>query len=392
MRKLKINAALLDMTKTVEETLAAYDEIRVNGALVVLTEETRKLLAKYPVSLNVASMMDVPTGCRISNVNGTHELSAGGAAHGSTVLIVNGTLKIGPDGKDALGEYLRVLVNGLLIAPEGLSDAGKLDVNGMTIRYPDDHELISGDLTIDARFIRRAPQGGKYFVTGKVLMTEPGLDAPALAAKSLSVQAGEAVLLAAYEQASDMLPDRAKVALVPDGYGVAANGLTMDESAPLKYGPKLYVVGDLSVPVAAAGLAEMLDQVVVTGQLAMPESVKAAWLPKVASLGSLKLYRGELIRDESHLVVSQSLLDSCPDGLTVLDCAHLEIDPALPARLLAEKLHRLEGCAHVSCSNDQLGVVMLRATDCNHIGAKAEEDSDEDGGDWIKVNAATYTL
>ncbi len=390
MKRLKINASKLDMTKTLAETLAAYDEIKINCALALVTEGTRKLLAQYPVSLNAASVLDVPEGCRISTVNGEHELSAGGVAGDQAMLIVNGALRIGPDAKDALAGYLRVLVNGRLIAPEGLSEVGKLDVNGVTIRYPDDHQLVDGDLTIDARFIRRAAQGSKYFVTGKVLMTEPGLDLAALLAKELAIRAGEAVLLSAYDEASDMLPARANVVLVPDGYGLAVGGLRLDESALLRYGPKLYVVGDLLVPAAAEGLAERLDHVIVTGQLTLPESGKAAWLPKVVALGAMKMYKGELIMDESQVAIGRSLLESCPAGLTLMGCAHVEIDREIPVPLLSEKLHGLVGCAHVSCSKAQLGVLLLRATDCAYMGAEDEESADAE--DWISVNAASYAL
>ena len=49
-----INCALCDATQTREETLQAYDQVIINAATVLVSEESSQLLHRYNVSLNSA--------------------------------------------------------------------------------------------------------------------------------------------------------------------------------------------------------------------------------------------------------------------------------------------------------------------------------------------------
>ena len=58
-KKLVINTAVCDARKVKEETLANYEKITVNAALLFTTPESHKLLHGYNVVMNCADVMEL---------------------------------------------------------------------------------------------------------------------------------------------------------------------------------------------------------------------------------------------------------------------------------------------------------------------------------------------
>ena len=80
MKKNKmINAATCDARAVTEESLAGYENITINAAILIVGERSKELLNKYPVTMNVANVLEVPDGDNI------------------TVQAINGKGEIGPD-------------------------------------------------------------------------------------------------------------------------------------------------------------------------------------------------------------------------------------------------------------------------------------------------------
>ena len=58
-KKLVINAAVCDARSVSEATFNSYKEININAATVLVTQETKDLMAKYNVNMNAAEVMEV---------------------------------------------------------------------------------------------------------------------------------------------------------------------------------------------------------------------------------------------------------------------------------------------------------------------------------------------
>ena len=94
----------------------------------------------------------------------------------------------------------------------------------------------------------------------------------------------------------------------------------------------------------------------------------------------VNLLDGHPISCKSRVKVDEALLDLYPDGVSLLNCAMVEIDPALEPSEILEQLY-LSNCALVRCTAAQQGAVQaaggaarIQLTD----QATEEEAPDED--------------
>lgn len=394
-KKLKINAALVDMTNTSEESLSAYSEIHVNAGLVLLCEDTRRLLSKYHVTLNTGAALDVPKGVKLRMVNGNLHITKDDVAREPTVMIANGIILIHPDSEEALLSYEMLMFNGNVTCPDNLRGAmSRSTVNGNVNYYPGDAILIEGRLTIDRRFIRKADENSVYYATGEVLMVDDNLDMDALIAKDITVMAGSAVFRAKYEPATDLLDGHPGIRYVPDDYAFIDGGQTMDEALIRRYGKKLFVNGGLTIPDDSAALCAQLEDVIVTGHVKMKEALKMAWLKVISQFGGLILFKGRLIEDTTDMRITNELLGAEPEGLTFHDCVNVHIEPDVLPETIREKIWAFDDCVNIFCSKEQMGTVQLLAKDCINVTAlddKKDENPEEEGS-WVYINAASYTM
>lgn len=395
-KKLMVNTAVMDMTGTREESLAAYSEIKINAATVIVSEEVRPLLSRYGVKINAAAVVGVPNGCKVSVVNGNSELTAASAAKEATALIVNGALYVSADAEEAIASYEKIFVNGHIYAPESIQGlAGKIQLNGSATYYPDSYRLIRGNLNIDRMFLLRAKEGEQYFITGNLLITDDSLKTDELLRKNLRFRAKTAYLSGAYEDAAALIDEATAVELIPEGYKVCVSSLHLDESAFHRYGKSICVLGDFIADRGARAHLDSLTDLFVYGCAKIPEADKDAYLQKLRRFGSLSIYKGALIGDEGSLAVNGELLAEYEDGVTIEDCGAVIVDPELDAGILREKVHMISDCGAVKCAPDQLGVLRKRAKECGYVGILAEEDAEEhadDSDDTVVINAATYAL
>ena len=96
-KTLTINATVCDTRQVKESTLAAYDAIEINAALLLADAASQELLHKYPVTCNAVQTLDISDDIQVSQVNGRKELGPGTPALKTpTFLMVNGILDIAP--------------------------------------------------------------------------------------------------------------------------------------------------------------------------------------------------------------------------------------------------------------------------------------------------------
>ena len=150
MKKMIVNCATCDMRKVSEETLQNYEKVMVNCATVLVTPRTKELLNRYDVSLNAGDVLEVPDGedVSINSYNGTYELTGDKAPQPGekALLMVNGSLTVGPDALEAAKAYQKIKVSGTVLLPKSMAGIlNNLQVNGSVNAYPDGAILLTAE-------------------------------------------------------------------------------------------------------------------------------------------------------------------------------------------------------------------------------------------------------
>ena len=73
-KNLVINAAVCDARRVSETVLGSYKDISINAAVVIVSQETKDLLAKYNVTMNTAEVLEAPKDIDIMVQNGASRL------------------------------------------------------------------------------------------------------------------------------------------------------------------------------------------------------------------------------------------------------------------------------------------------------------------------------
>jgi hypothetical protein len=389
-----------------EEIAASYRSVTVNAAAVLVSPEIRSLMARYPIALNTASVIDVPEGCSVIVKNGTYEISPG-KVKGKIALLVNGCLTIRPNSEEALGSYAHITVNGSVLAPKSMAgELGMMNVNGDCDYYPDEAILIDGKLKMDKTFILRAKQGSTYYADGKVLILEAGLDLDSLVKKDVRIKTGSRVI--AYEsymeQAVKLFDEDAKLLFIPDGSAYINDDCELGDRLIRRYGTSLYINGDLTVPASSREALEKIEYLGVNGDVLLSEELEELFFEKCKVYGDVKpLPKGVTVSDKPILKVDAAMLQQCEDGLNIMDCAAVKFAGDVTPELIAKRLNSIEDCAFVSCAEELQSAIELVAKDVAHIGAEGSDSllgglgsmfgkSKKENEDTVVINAASYTL
>ena len=67
-KALVINCAVCDATRTKAEALDAYDQVAINAAAILVSEESAGVLQRANVSMNASQVLTVPAACRHSKI------------------------------------------------------------------------------------------------------------------------------------------------------------------------------------------------------------------------------------------------------------------------------------------------------------------------------------
>lgn len=415
-KKLKINAVICDVRNVQEETLARYESVSVQAVLLLTTARASALLAAHGVGLKAVNTVTLPedSGVQPRVINGSHTLRAGNASESPQYLIVNGELTLAPDAAPAIKSLVGASINGELFGPESLVGAiPNLQVNGETVAYPDGATpMRDATAVLDASFPLRAASNW-YWAEKRFVLVDPALaaQAEAMAAKPLRFTAPQAVLAAGLAPKLAPLFDAdCELTVVPDGTAFVDDDLTLTAARLRRYGPRLYVNGDLDLRKADAALLEKLESLAVEGDVLLPEELLDAWTALDARCdGEVYPVRGQLLEGREAVTVDAALLGSMPGGATLVNCAEVIIDPALTPETLTEAL-RLYACANVHCAPEQLSAVQRIAEDTGDLTpdaaaalARAQKgDDDGEGGldelfgrgdpDTVRIQAVQYTM
>lgn len=376
-KKLMINCASCDTRKVREETLAAYENVVINAAVVFTSAESRLLLDKYHVTMNCAQVVDVEGDVRVATINGKSQIKSTDVPEKPMFLVVNGALEIGPGTERVLEKYVGILVNGSILYPESLSGAlGMMTVNGAASCYPDGAVVLKNSAVIDRTFALRA-KNTLYWAKKRLILVDPQLDPAALAAKGAAFSAREAIVAESKVEALvPLIEEKTDIVIVPDGTAVILDDVVLEPVTVRRYGTKLYIVGDLKVTEDSRDALSQLEYLSVRGDALVTAAMKPLLLLKLQEIsGDVKVPKkraGRVISDKVSARVSAWLLEQEPDGVHVEDCASVKLDEDIPGALILERL-TISDCAVVRCTPEQEAAVTAVCEDVAQIGSGSEE-------------------
>ncbi|AGC68699.1 hypothetical protein Cst_c17170 [Thermoclostridium stercorarium subsp. stercorarium DSM 8532] len=401
--KLIINAAICDARNVKEETLANYENITINSAVILITPESKNLLHSYGVALNCSDVveLDKDSDVDIMIQNGRFVISASDPGGKKVYLMVNGALEIEPGAEKALERFVGIYVNGMVIYPESLSSyLGSLKVNGSIETYPDDAILLKNTFVVDRTFIKRC-KNARYFARKRVVILDNSLDIAEMVNRGVRFLTKNAVIAESLVDAAlQLFDDTTGIVTVPDGCSFVNGSSELSRALLIKYGPKLFINGDLMIDLKAADLLEKIEYLHVTGTVRIPKSLEESFCKIDAHYGNLMFVRGKCIIDKVSLKIDRRMLDQNGDGITVIDCVNVSIDEDVPPELILERVE-FKDCVNINCFPGQRSAVEEVSEDVVNIndsgrGIKgilsAIIPNLGDLSDSKIINASSYTL
>lgn len=392
MKSLKINCAICDARSVSEKTLESYEGIKINCASILTTPASRELLGRYNVSMNCASVLSVEEGVRLVTVNGKSEIRPTDPMGEKKFLVVNGQISIVPGSEEVLTQYAGILINGKVICPESLQGAlGMMTVNGKAVVYPDEAIVLDDTAAIDKLFALRA-KNKLYWSDGRMIMTDPRLDAAGLEAKGATFSAPEFIIAESLvESVLPMIDEKADIKVVPDGTRVIGDDVELTASTLRRYGTRLYVLDDLEADDTAAAVLEKIEYLHICGDVRLTEGVEDLFHEKAEVEGaveSLKVIQGRCMSGLPMVKITRWMLDQEEDGIVVSDCAMVKLDADVDNDTILKKL-TFTDCAMVRCTPDQEDAVAMVSSDVAKIGGVEEA---AENGDLTRINCAEYVL
>lgn len=392
MKKLKVDAVVLDLRHLTEETLAAYDKCEMEAVFALMNPHAQALLNQYGVKLDVVQSINGEDDVDVSTINGKATLDGTSIPDKKRAMVVNGKLYMKPDGVKALEQYCGIVVNGKLYCPESLVSAvtAKCTVNGKVCIYPDDAVILNSTTKLDKTFLLRA-QAKLYWAERMFVAVDPKLDAEALAAKGARFAAPKAVLTESNAKVlAPLFADDTELMILPDGTAVLEDDLELSAGTLRRYGTRLYVAGDVTVPEGAEELLGRMEYLHVAGDVLLPAALEEAFygIPDL-EYGSLRVLLGHAIVGSPRLKLGKAMLDLYPQGVTCVDCAMVGLEETLEPDVIAKKL-RFDGCAMVRCTEAQENAVLAVSKDVAKVQARDPRPEDEQ--ETVRMNGVCLCL
>lgn len=279
-KNLNVDAMILDLRDVQEDLLAQYEQITLDCMIALTTPRVQALLSRHNVVLDSMLCQNVPEDAAAGLVNGKLTLNASSQPAAGQLLVVNGKLTIAPDAAQVIQQYAGVIVNGKICCPQSLAAlvSSHCTLNGKLVVYPDDAVILPGRTAkLDPSFLLRA-QPRLYWNERLFLAADPRLDAAALAAKGCRFAAPRAVLCESLAPVlAPLFPDDAELVLVPDGTAVVDDDLDLTPAALRRYGTRLFVLGDVTIPAESAEALARIESLHCTGSVQLPEALEEAF-------------------------------------------------------------------------------------------------------------------
>ena len=219
MKQMNINASIVDTRKVQEDTLAQFDAILINCAILITSPAARAMMARHNVHINCSKSIDLDDETTLNTLNGKTTFTGRNTPNGRQYLLINGTLTITPDAGDALRQYMGMSINGTVYCPDFLGTvlASKADLNGKLYTYPEGAVLLKNNAVLDKAFALRA-ESRLYWAAKRLIAVDEELDGEELAAKGARFMVPEAYVSESLADSLAPLFDAdTRMVVLPDG-------------------------------------------------------------------------------------------------------------------------------------------------------------------------------
>lgn len=402
-----LNCDVCDARRINEESLSGYEQIMINADMLLVDEHSRSILNRLPMVCNADETLDVEGEVSIISTNGNYEISGDTLFDKKTVITVNGNLSVRPGTEQVMENVVKITVNGSATYPESMAPfMGKLSVNGEVRCIPNGCIELKPVFVIDKYFPLRAKQDGKYYVSRKVVLTDPDVDLEALVSKNVHfVTKRFLVREELIEKSIVMFEENVEMDVVPTGYAYIGEETKLSGDLLRRYGSRLYIDGDLTLGAESESCFDQVEKLRVNGDVRLLERQREAFAKIDASYEKLVFVKGRYISNKPLIVVDEALLEASPDGVEIGNCAVLRVKKEVSPQLILERL-LVGNCAQAFCSPEQRSALQMICGNVAKIsdgeGKDSKEgDEEEDGGilGMLKkaanskvVNADTYIL
>ena len=397
-KNLIINCDICDARRADEESLSGYERILVNADLLLVDKKSKAILNRLPVTYNTDRTLEMEGEVNPMVINGNYAITEDSALPDNTLLVVNGTLRIHPHAEESMKKIRQICVNGTVKYPESMAASlGCLLLNGGSCRIPDGCLELEDVFSIDAYFPLRAKNGAQYYAKNKVLLTDPEVDVLSLAQKKIHFKTERFVCRQEMLEASiGMFDENVRLQVVPAGYAYVGQDAVLDSALLQKYGTRLYIDGNLTLPQDGQIALSRIEKLTVVGKVHLSADQKDAFLAADVQYGDIVVEtpeKGKKIENKSSVTVDQALLDACPGGLSIHNAMTVTVKEDVRAESILDLLS-IKNCAQLICAPAQRSALELVSQNVAHIG--------EGGGnapDIIKdllqsnlINADCYVL
>lgn len=394
-KSFRLNCDVCDARKLREATFEGYEDILINADVLIVDENSKRILDNYPVRMNVDAVVDAEGEVDIQTQNGVMELKADQQPKRDVILIVNGALTIAPGTEELLKKYICIIVNGAVKYPKSLASClSRMTVNGKATAYPDDCILLKSSAVIDAYFPLRAKENGRYYAEKRIVLLDKKADVRTLIEKKVQFVTPE--LITTEGMVRDIIPllfDETELTVVPDGCAFINENARLNEVLLRKNGTKLYINGNMTLEPESTPCISELEYLYVNGTVALLAEQKEAFLALGAEYKELKLRKGKLLENKLKVHVDQSLLADAKSGLCLRNCVKVTLDTTVTEEQIKDLL-QFENCVEVACTKEQQGAVQLVSHNVADIVVDGEkkrtEEKEKGAGTWI--NADSYVL
>lgn len=409
-KNLMLNCEVCDARKIKEEDYSSYEQIIVNAEVLLVSEESKSVLNRLPLTMNQENMIVLPKDLEVAVkvVNAGYKITASAGVQVHTVMIVNGPLEIAPGTEAVLQNYEFISVNGPVTCPqscEGL--VSKMEVNGPMTVYPDDCVMLDKVFVLDKYFPLRAKEVGKYYAEKAVMIRDETVDAAKLVQKKVQFVTKCVVLPESMlEDALPLFDEQTELVVVPEGMRLVYGDCVLNEELVRKEGSRLFVYGNLKADedADANALCAMLEKLIVKGTLKLKKEQKEVFRKLGAEYDKLEIIKNSRnMKNMLKVKLDKLLFDNSPEGIEISNVAKVVFAEDVTPEMILEKLH-ISNCAKVECSEAQESAVTAIAKNCAKIGSDPEAEGEGNEGmggilsaikelkDTKMINAESYVM
>ena len=397
MKRMNINASIVDTRKVQEDTLSQFDAVSINGAILITSPAARAMMARHNVQINCSKSIDLDDETTLNTLNGKTTFTGRNTPNGRQYLLINGTLTITPDAGDALRQYMGMSINGTVYCPDFLGTvlASKADLNGKLYTYPEGAVLLKNNAVLDKAFALRA-ESRLYWAAKRLIAVDEELDGEELAAKGARFMVPEAYVSESLADSLAPLFDAdTRMVVLPDGTSVVQDDLTLNAAGLRRYGDSLLVLGDLYLTADCAEALGDLEYLQVEGDIYLPEAMADALdaVTETVLDGEVFYLPGKPLFDKLKMTVDKSLLEAIPEGLTLVACPRVYLADDLTTADVLEHLSLFD-CSRIFCKPELQSAAEAVASGSFQVLPSDDEKEESENADpnTLTINAASYTL